>query len=338
MPAPITVKTYNFLVNQLILDDETFLNNADRTNRELMYKLKESLIESASSPVVTSPWQVIASSDGSTADLTDRWNDPDTDLVWSATNRSWILLRQPAIAGGALEILIDLNTTSNHGARCTIWISDTAFPTGGIAPNSPPTPPTEARQIKNASVWQGRDSTDSVQTRLHVIRSTDGEVTRVLFCNQQNTVAMWSFEKPRDSVSGWNLPYIASVGSSIVLNEILTAANFNDSSLNLYTRTEQPGGGAHQDINFYFSGRGVTTGLVTQFYNSPNRISGQLPMNPCNYFSLTGGAAGRHGRAFDLWWGLTNRSPGQTYPGGARDFVQFGEIIFPWDGSIPQLA
>lgn len=337
MAVPVLQKTYNFQVNQLFLADDTLLNSADATNRRLMLALKQSLVETGSSPVVASPWTVVASSDGTTADLTDRWSDADTDLVWGTGNRSWILLRQTAIGGGNFEYLIDLNSTTFQGSRCTMAVSDTAFNTAGIAANTPPTAPSEARVVRNQVAWNGRDSNTASQFRLHVLRSTDGEVTRVFISLDQKTVAWYDFSQPQDPVSGWNNPYTSILYSSSNSTEVMTSLLFNDAA-SVEFRTEQPGGGAHIDLDAYISGRGAIISLITEQTTGVNRISGELPLVPCNLFSDQVGARGRHCRFYDLWWGLTNRPPGATYPPGSRDFVQLGDFIIPWDGSIPQLS
>jgi hypothetical protein len=37
----------------------------------------------------------------------------------------------------------------------------------------------------------------------------------------------------------------------------------------------------------------------------------------------------------DLWYGSVTLNTGDTYPNStARTFVQLGDLVFPWDGSV----
>jgi hypothetical protein len=51
------------------------------------------------------------------------------------------------------------------------------------------------------------------------------------------------------------------------------------------------------------------------------------------------GQRGRHGEIADLLFGPSSASHGDTYPDdGSRQLVQFGHLVFPWDGSTPSIG
>jgi hypothetical protein len=48
---------------------------------------------------------------------------------------------------------------------------------------------------------------------------------------------------------------------------------------------------------------------------------------------------GRIGELYDIWWGSWPGTTGQTYPlAGTKDFIRFGTMIFPWDGTRPAIG
>jgi hypothetical protein len=71
------------------------------------------------------------------------------------------------------------------------------------------------------------------------------------------------------------------------------------------------------------------------------RDSSTSPLYPLGLFttaSLTV-AYGRDGELFDLWLARADIINGSTYPGdGSRAFLQVGDFVLPWDGSVPSLS
>lgn len=115
-------KTWEYSVNHV----HSAANLTDR-NRELWLKLKQMLTDTGSPGYLdaaggalgspTSPWSVIASSDGVTADATDRWSDAATDIIGAANGvaHSWIHLRQVDYFGSGdhLNMLLAVNDIAN---------------------------------------------------------------------------------------------------------------------------------------------------------------------------------------------------------------------------------
>jgi len=65
----------------------------------------------------------------------------------------------------------------------------------------------------------------------------------------------------------------------------------------------------------------------------------EWPIMPIGLLSTTGMHRGRKGALYDIWWGSTAAGSGNTYPeDGSNQFVQFGHLIFPWNGSTPEIA
>ena len=101
------------------------------------------------------------------------------------------------------------------------------------------------------------------------------------------------------------------------------------------------GGPNNSSLNFWWTGEGTSSGLITTLYNAPNDLNSEYPMLPIGLFAPPNigitdlaGRAGRLGMFYDLWWGVAALTSGQTYAGAsAHAFVQINTQIFPWSGA-----
>lgn len=67
-----------------------------------------------------------------------------------------------------------------------------------------------------------------------------------------------------------------------------------------------------------------------------NDFTGEWPMFPLGYFGVTSGARGRLGTATDLWLGNDGVGNCSAYPNDTSyQFAQYGNLILPWDGTVP---
>lgn len=316
MPLPTPDKTWQYDPNRAMPQQADAL----ASNRKILRQIKTTLIGFGSQP-----WTVRGSSDSVAAgmDAVDRW-DSDTDLVWANAGvaHSWIVLRQTGISA-TFEICIDLITASANGSDGEIFASTAGF-TGGST-TARPTAADEARIGQDLVTISGTNS-DGV---LHVMQSTDGQCTRVVLYKANNAVMFWMFDKPKNPVTGWSNPYVGIVrsntGSSIMLvTELMGTANAQgrgSATFNMTLTSENTGTGANSQIP------------TAQTF--ANDFSGEFPLLPIGLYSTTASHRGRHGMLFDMWWGLVSNADADGYPNdGSRQFIQMGDLVVKWNGSV----
>lgn len=319
MSLPTPAKTHQFNVGQAITAQGTHL----ATNRRLLRTAINSLVGFG-----TLPWAVRYSCDsvtaGSAGDAVNRWA-ADSNIVWAAaaSAHSWMVLRQTGIASN-YEILISCENGSASGSVLTIYASPSAAFTGGTT-TARPTATDEVALLANAT-WGGVGVSDA-NAKLQVMQSTDGQVTRLLIHVNNTTRTYWSFTKPATSLAAWTNPSVSiALGSSS--GEVITYAN-------LYSAANGKGKNGATTIALYMTGESVAGSPIGQSHNFAGDVTGEWPVAPIGLASLTASNRDRYGTVADLWWGADTAPQGQTYPNDAtRTFVQFGVLIFPWDGSV----
>lgn len=317
MPLPTLDKsTYQFTVNQTLVASGTQTTDAQK----LWIAIVNALLGFGSNP-----WTVVGSSNGigsfSMAG-TNYWA-AFGNLIWATagTNHSWIVLKQSQIgASGGLQVCIDLN--SNQAWNISIVTSAVAGFTGGSATARPTA--TDENVLFNVVNW---GQTSSQSYAYHVWQSTDGQV--VNFCVFYAGTLQTSFHAsvPKNPISGWTKPSVVWAQASSVYQ-----------TGGLYS-TATSKGTISGPVTFYLTGEAVNNTLIESTQNYADDNTGEWPFGPVGLFSPTSLNRGRKGQLFDLWWGTTIAANGDNYPSdGSKQFVQFGHLIFPWNGSTPLTA
>jgi|SRR5271166_1153643 len=330
---PSLTKTWQYNVNQALPAQGTPL----ACDQLVLFTIVQSLTGFG-----LSPWQVRGSSNSVTASLLPvgapgpgtGWT-ATTDLVWATPGaHSWIVLRQTGLGGTHSEILISLGLNSNQEILVT-WSPSAGF-TGGSTTVDPTA--TDGYQLTNTSfltgLFMGVDGTNRSYV-VHIMQSTDGAVTRVFIMYANICSGFWNFEVLQNPVAGWTLPVILGViGTNSGTNQ-LVQANFYSNASGDFGVGNSPNPPIMQ---FDWTGEGVNAGsnLLTLVQTFANDLSGEWLMLPIGmYTQNVSYARGRHGMLFDIWWGSTGLTFGQQYAGAApHAFTQFGDIIFPWNGTI----
>lgn len=317
---PSLVKTWQFNVNQLLRATGTNVTDA----QNLLWQLYQSLITFGSNP-----WTVVSSANfGSAAALT-----------WAANGNahSWIVLKQTGVLSN-FQLLITCTGTSNW--NITVWYSPVTGFTGGNSTTDPTVPADGVQLIANSS-W-GIFTSGSVQYKLHAMMSTDGAITRVLICSygSANTggvcCGFLDIEVPAGAVTGWTNP-VHGLWLGSTSNTMVTTTS------NLYS-TANGQGRATSNFSLFWTGENFNGTLLGAAYSAPNDLNQEWILHPIGLFSNTVGSKGRHGALTDIWWGTWNSSfiafqNGVPYNGAAAyAFAQFGAIIVPWNGTIPQVV
>ena len=325
MPLPQLEKTWEFDVNQTYAEGASPL----ATHQGVLRGIKDSLVGVlASRAAMASPWVVKRSSNGETFSDEDEdiW-DTDLDLVFAAdtTPHSWIVLEQAGISEN-FQICIDLKNADSN-LLTVVWAPE-GFPMTGTGIGDVSNRPFAATEVVllNDAPWLGGQTTS--QFRIHAMQSTDGQCTRIVGYWQAHAVLFWLFDRASRTVSGWSVPAVALVTGGDDTNLTYQALHsvatpnlwgYGTDAMTLWMATE----------SFGSTLDGIGAKLV-----GANAFDLNWPLTPIGLASLTSLQAGRHGELVDLWFGPVAASHGDTYPGdGTKQLVQFGHLVFPWDGT-----
>lgn len=316
MALPSLDKTWLYDVN---IDLNTS-SSATTDHQKLMRRIKTAMISFASNA-----WTVVMSSDGTNADSTDRWT-ADNKLVWGTGNHSWIVLKQAGISTN-FQILIDLSSASLD--TCTIKMSVNAGFTGGSISTAPTA--TDSVTIVSAAAWTQLGTAGTGDFALHVMQSSDGECTRV-FIYQTNVCTTYAtFCKAKNPVSGWTYPgYAGWITSGTNACSVSTLVASGATGMRGYVTAS---------MTLFMTCEGYNSSTVAQQQTAVNDLDSNWPILPLGVASNTASHRGRHGQVFDLWLGSTATADGDTYPNDStRTFVTFGDLVVPWNGTVPLLS
>ena len=327
MALPVLERTWQYNVNQTLPAGATVTENYQK----LLLALKNSLIGFA-----TLPWTVVGSSNGVTAglDAVDRWVTY-TNLVYgnNAAAHSWIVLKQTGLASN-FQLLITYNgTAGTAGATWGTYVSPAAGFTGGSVTVNPTATDILTMQVIGSPITNN-NTTTPFQTELHVQQATNGEGTRIFACIAGQNCLFGVFEKVADPTPGWTAPQVVCQMFGGLSNaDRATYAIFNDAAslACLLNGTAAP---------MYVTAEGTLAAMAGEYLTVANEVDSSYPMFPMGILNTAiVGRRGRHGRLRDMWWGQASAPPatsGTTYPlDGSKQFVQFGHMVFPWNGSIP---
>lgn len=323
MALPVLEKTYTFSVNELHggVDPQT-------DHEEMLFAIKDRFTSYANSP-----WTVHSSSNASSAGISDYWASA-ADVNWSYTGaHGWIVLTMPN--GG--QVLLDCQGNfGNDGRQISVYYSPSGiFDASGATTSTPPTAADQTTVFFNDFWFTNQGTAQSY--RLHFIHSNDGQNSMVIgFHNNINKMFMGSL-KVQDPVPGWDYPHVFHMVAD-VNNDHMTYAKLRAAQL-FYSRTKTVAG-----MNFAgaLTCEGFVSNAIGEEASAANAFSNDWPMSPIGFASNATGARGRHGRIADLWYGSTALNSGDTIEENpvapTRSFAQFGDLIVPWDGSVPLIA
>lgn len=327
MSLPTLGKTWHYNVNNTITTSGTALTDCST----LLWSIKQALI---GLPVA---WTVVGSCNGSAAgmDGVDRWTAASS-LTWTNAStgaRSWIVLKNTAVATN-FQLVIECRSSSTLGVSMNAAVSMSAGFTGGTTTARPTA--TDEVILLNLAPWLHLPvgSSATFGSVYHVTQSSDGTLNRVVICVGGNSPGFWMFGQAANPASSWTDPVIATMRGAGSAASALTHAAYNDAA----TLKAYAGGGV---MNLYVTAEGFISGTVCENLNAaPNDFDGTWPLLPLGLASTDTGKRGRHGRIQDLWFGPSATIvEGTTYPNDTtRQFVQFGHMVFPWNGTVPVIT
>lgn len=315
MALPTLEKTWQFNVNQAISPSDV---STDRRN--LWFKIKQTL-----TTFPTNPWVVVRSSDSISVSSNDLWLTEANVIQYNDANpHSWIVLQQPAMAGGNYQLCLSCDGTD--GQYGSIAVSPNAGFTGGSTLYRATA--TDEQAIVSHTCWS--DLVYSGTTISHAMMSTDGLCTRMFTYSAGVCVNYFCIETLADSplsnnsVIIWPGQNFSNRAVNNLLSTPLWGLRYSGTNLLCYTATE------------CFSGVAIpaqAAGVIHDF-------SGAYPITPLSVHSGTGGARGRAGRLVDLWMGSIAIPDASNFPVTPpdREFIQFRQFVLPWNGSSPQIT
>jgi hypothetical protein len=340
---PEITDTYQFRVNLSCVEA------TDQAHRQrLLFEIIRSLLglgtgwtnSNGTSITPTSPWSTYSSSDGVSADGTNRI-EALADLVWAAEGNPhswWQGVHDDYFGvGSPLYLLINCSQGGAHrNATLGVHLSRVPFSEGNAS-----TRPTSAAEIEvlpddgsmSTAPWQGDDGTteDDRAGRLHCWLSTDGRHFRVIISRGSVDVAYWDlFRDVNYELAEWSHP----VAMAIVSNDAGDSAGSAIDSL----------------VNFAVFHTRDDVSVAAEFAMAPCMlVDGVTPIVSLDANSGTGDSgwdsiklsarspgAGLRSAIPNAWWGRTAEA--DSAHGDDLTFQQFYNLVFPWNGSVVQKA
>jgi hypothetical protein len=344
--TPTLQRTWQFSTNQIVTADSQQINSSDgrRYRRELLYQIKEAMTNFA-----TLPW-VVTQSYGQNAGLNlagDAWADND-DIRWNnsrtSTATSWLVLSNAALG---LELCLHCyNASTRDGVMMDAFVAPTASPFGSLAAGTTSTRPTSSIELQLLSgddlgsfgCW-GSGPQDSGQQSyvLNVMHSTDGLATRVIILLGNEPVGFWQFEEITNQIGAMTYPWVARMripDFGGTANQI-TIAHLQENG--------RTGGFRNDGVVPYLGGPYYLASPANDFFADAfavettikNPYDARWALSPVAVASEGAGWDGFFGTLDDIWF-VGGGFTGKGYPASSNALVQFGEMVFPWNGSIPQ--
>lgn len=327
MALPTILKSWQFNVNQQVGSWSAL----PACNQNAMQSIKLSL-----KGFPLNPWTVWGSCNGHAStpsfgngDAADYWVTPSTDILWASSgNHSWIVLHQPGINAKA-AICIDLLSAASYNATIVFSPSAGFGLANGGADGTASARPTASDEVVllSAATWGGYNG--AYTWRLHAMQSTDGQCTRLVVMRNGVSTALWMIEAVKNPISTWTTPFVGLVLGTSDLSGSVGYANLSGAA---NTKGRMSG-----DVcTFYMTYEAYASTIIPSNLAAPDDDTGEWPIFPVGLISGSPKHRGRKGELFDFWWAPTWTGGGDTYPDDAsRVLVQHGDIILPWDGSIP---
>jgi len=315
MALPTLEKTWQFDVNITVGG----FGNSDSDGKDFLLKVKNALIGFASGH-----WTVTSSSNGSsTPDLSDLWVVKE-DIREGSGNHAWIVLTNSATGA---QVCIDCIASYPEGSY--IYHSPGGgYATTGLSTATRPTPPADESLLATSTGASG----GSWSGKLHVMMSDDGKCTRVVTCRSNYVTGFWLFDEAGLPGTNWSPANIALAVNSTSSSDQPTYAKLNDNA----AAKSYLGG----EFTAYLTSEAYGSSMLGQAVGTvADDQSGGWIMCPIGLASASTGNKGRKGILHDIWWGSNTRSTGDTYPSdGSYQFVQFYDLILPWNGTLPEVA
>lgn len=316
MPIPTLEDTYQVSPNHRIEASGVALTD----NKAVLLAIKNSLL--------TLDYVLTKSSNGTVANTDDNW-DTGADLVWNAAGaHSWALFTE---AEGS-QLLISMDCASADGHLASFFLSASGGFTGGSTTANPTS--TDSTPLASGAAWGGVTSSDS-DILINIIKGALG-ILHVVILSANAVLGYWLVAKVKDPTgtldpyTGWDPAYVGYVRAGA---DAMDKANLFDSDK---VHAYLTGGVNDGLVSFFMTAEAYGEGPIFSESTNDDQTS-EYPLSPIGLFSTTATRKGRKGSLYDMWWGLTINSTGDTYPkDGSRQLIQVGDLVLPWNGDVPE--
>ncbi len=314
-------KTWQYLVGQ---------RSTQATANDLYASLLLNLKNLLKSGTLTVPAVVLSSSNSVTSSAADNWNSI-TDLVWAGLGspRSWAVLKFPGMAGGNYQVCFLCGNTSTRSSA-SIIISPSAGFTGGSTTVRPTA--TDEVTILSTNSWCITGFT-GFTALIQLLQTSDGKNIRAVIHHNGAPVSLFFLETVANAEAWWTVPVIAGWRGNTSVIDYSTwygAANaysYAGGSFTCYLGSMSWGGTASPAGNRLQ----IANSRTSKYVASEIGVASE---------TASPATVGFHGKLPDVWWGPTaGVTEGQTAPNdGTYQYVQFGQWIIPWNGTLPVVA
>jgi hypothetical protein len=271
-------------------------------------------------------WAVASSSDGATADEYDHWVD-NGDIVNATGNHSWIVLTNSNISTN-FAFCIDCNVTTTGHQYHNFYCCTSGYNTNGTISTRPTiVSGYEVTLLASTSIWHTASTTTVSKAML--FSSSDNKSYR-LFLSGSTGGSIWVFDVPKDPVTWWTIPYVASVAIHSVTSP--SYASYCSTTPTAIIKSDLDSA----TISFGLASIGNTGGAYGAVnIGSKQDLNGEFIISPTYLVSNTTTRPGIYGTLYDLYWTSIGFESCIPKSAGflATDGYDYGLIIF---GSLLQ--
>ena len=307
MALPVTSKTWSFNVN----------NYASDRGSILALTVKNAVLGFAAQP-----WTCWGSCDSvgfGNGDGVERWIDSG-DIVFSAGAHSWFVFNVPGF-NPKTQLLMECGSVVTYANFRFSYSAGFGAANGGTDGDATTRPTaTDEINIARDQYWSGPGS--SGDWIVHAMQATDGSAHRVFMIHDSKIRSMWMIEVPKNPISGWTDPLIATTSGDQIGNDVLSAEGGGNVSRHLIYIMY--GGGSRSCVFTYDNTRDGPVHLL-----GPDQVTHESFVGGAGVYCTASGYEGRKCELYDMWWG--GALTGDSYPGG--NFGQLGEMVVPWNGT-----
>lgn len=212
----------------------------------------------------------------------------------AASPHTWIILDFPVIH---VEVMIALDSGASNYNNMTIvaspyGVTGNRFAVGTTTAN--PATPVGAQVVQSQTAYGG-SATVNAAIKIHVWKTSDGEVFEVGMCNGGKFNTLFRVEKPIVSSTAWTFPHYVYFKGAAANTSVCTVALLHTAA-NLYT---------------YAAGAATQVSLTMPYIAGTNCCAAQTAVNGVSaawdmYKQAIGKsgapAQGIHGEMNDVWW------------------------------------
>jgi len=321
--------------------------NITNKAKRMLLELKNALVGLGGANTI---WTVVASSDATDfvnkggSEPLDLW-DSIADVSYGTGAHSWCILENLTTHG---ELLIDWYTSAYYQGEVCKYSPGGLFTDTGTASVAPTATDSRSLIAGSAAFVPYAEAYNSFV--LHVMTSADHKTTRFFLNDRaQGTahVGVWCglIEEVVDAPSQWTSTnkvmvlthYLGVSQSAEPKNQWPNLAQMDDAYWSVYLETAEPYAGWIRTYCTAFCYDAVGS---ASFQGRPVMLAdstGEFPASPIGLYSTsTGIHSGSFGRLRDIYFGHDLHKTLTTYPGdGSGDWIKFGCLVVPWDGSVP---